>query len=144
MRVNWFKFITENSLRALNHDTTSWCKYSFLLGIAQKLWSENTNLRGSAIFWLTSCLFCLDLAALLMLNLLVWSNPNQSNRRSAIQWYSPLWWVFSALVSVGWPLQTESSRILLWLINISTNQRPPYTQTGLQYIIPPFLIRLIT
>ena len=26
---------------------------------------------------------------------LVCSNPNQSNRMSAIQWYFPLWWVFS-------------------------------------------------
>ena len=29
---------------------------------------ENTNLRGSITVWLTSCLFCLDSAALLMLN----------------------------------------------------------------------------
>ena len=29
--------------------------------------------------------------------LLVWSNPNLSNRRSVKQWYLPLlWWVFSA------------------------------------------------
>ena len=26
---------------------------------------------------------------------LVWLNPNQSNRRSAVQWYFPLWWVTS-------------------------------------------------
>ena len=26
--------------------------------------------------------------------LLVWSNPNQSNRRSAVQWFFPIWWVF--------------------------------------------------
>ena len=41
---------------------------------------------------LTSCLFCLDLVALLMRiksNLLVWSNPNQSNRTSPIHWYFP-------------------------------------------------------
>ena len=28
---------------------------------------------------------------------LVWLNPNQSNRRSAVQWYFPLWWVLSGL-----------------------------------------------
>ena len=32
------------------------------------VWSENTNLRESITVWLTSSLFCLDLAALLMLN----------------------------------------------------------------------------
>ena len=30
---------------------------------------ENANLRGSITVWLTSCLFCLDSAALLMLHL---------------------------------------------------------------------------
>ena len=30
--------------------------------------AEGTNLRGSITAWLTSCLFCLDSAALLMLN----------------------------------------------------------------------------
>ena len=29
-----------------------------------------------------------------VLVLLAWSNPNQSNRRLAVQWYFPLWWVF--------------------------------------------------
>ena len=58
--------------------------------------SENTNLRGSITVWLTSCLFCLESAVLLMLTvLLVLSNTNQSNWRSAVQWYFPLWWVFS-------------------------------------------------
>ena len=48
---------------------------------------------------LTSSLFCLD--GLLLLTyvkwttvLLVWSNPNQSNRRSTVQWYFPLWWIY--------------------------------------------------
>ena len=31
-------------------------------------WAENTNIRGSITVQLTSCLFCLDSAALLMLN----------------------------------------------------------------------------
>ena len=36
-------------------------------------------------------------------DLQVWSNPNQSNRRSAVQWYFPLWWVFSALALILLP-----------------------------------------
>ena len=28
-------------------------------------------------------------------NSFIWLNPNQSNWRSAVQWYFPLWWVFS-------------------------------------------------
>ena len=43
----------------------------------------------SLFLQLTSCLFCLDSVALLMFAittvLLVWSNPNQSNSRSAVQ-----------------------------------------------------------
>ena len=40
-----------------------------------------------------SCFACVELDR----DLQVWSNPNQSNRRSAIQWQLPLWskWVFS-------------------------------------------------
>ena len=51
-------------------------------------YAENTNLRGSIIVWLTSCLFCLDSAAFyveLTTALLDWSNANKSNWRSAIQ-----------------------------------------------------------
>ena len=74
--------------------------------LAQKSRPENTNLKGSITIWLTSSLFCLEPTALLCLywikismielasDLLVWLNPNQSNRRSALQWYFPLWWVF--------------------------------------------------
>ena len=56
---------------------------------------ENTNLRGSITVRLTSCLFCLDSAALLMLSylataFLVRSNQNQSNWRSVVDWYFPL------------------------------------------------------
>ena len=53
---------------------------------------ENTNLTGGITVWLTSCLFCLDSAALhlcfayveLSSVLLVWLNPNQSYRMSAV------------------------------------------------------------
>ena len=30
----------------------------------------------------------------LKIALIVWSNPNKSNRRSAVHWNIPLWWVF--------------------------------------------------
>ena len=36
--------------------------------------------------------------------LLVWSNPNQANRKSAVQWYFPQWWVFSVLDFVPYTL----------------------------------------
>ena len=48
----------------------------------------NAYLRGSITVWLTSCLFCLPF--LLSTILLVWSNPNQSNKSTSIQWYFPL------------------------------------------------------
>ena len=36
--------------------------------------------------------------------LLVWSNPNQLKRGSAMQWYSPLWWLFSGSTkALIWP-----------------------------------------
>ena len=45
---------------------------------------------------LTSCFFVWIQHALLMLNeqqfLFVWSNPNQSNRRTVVQWYFPVLW----------------------------------------------------
>ena len=51
--------------------------------------------RWSITVRLASCFVCLDSAGLLLFKwtiaLLVWSNPNQSNRRSAVQWYFPLW-----------------------------------------------------
>ena len=58
--------------------------------------------RWSITVRLTSCLTGLDSAALLILNyidLQVWLNPNQSNRRSVVQWYFHLRrkWVFSVL-----------------------------------------------
>ena len=54
--------------------------------------SVNQPLRGRINVHLTSCLVCFDSTALFMLIdwttvLLVWSNPNKSNRRSAVQWY---------------------------------------------------------
>ena len=62
---------------------------------------ENTDLSRSFIASLTSCFFCLDSAALLMMDeqqfyLPIWSNPKHSNRRSPVQWYFPLWRVVSA------------------------------------------------
>ena len=67
--------------------------------------TENTYfVRGNITVWLTSYFICLDSAALLPneleIDLLVCSNPNRSNRSSAIgtviQWYFPLQsrWVF--------------------------------------------------
>ena len=62
---------------------------------------ENTNLRGSITVWLASSLFCFHPAALLMQNeqkvSLVWSNPDQSNRREVWLYCetSPLLNVFS-------------------------------------------------
>ena len=59
-----------------------------------------TNARANINEWLTCCLFWLDSAAFayveLTIILLIWWNPNQSNRRPAVHWYFPLWWVFSA------------------------------------------------
>ena len=55
------------------------------------LLSENTNLRGSTadllfiLFGFFGCFADVELATAL----LVWSNPNQSKRGSAIQWYFP-------------------------------------------------------
>ena len=62
---------------------------------------KTLTLRGSnGIVQLTSCLFCLDSAALLMLNeqqfYLFGQMQTSQTGRSAIQWYFPLWWVFSA------------------------------------------------
>ena len=58
--------------------------------------ADNTTFIGSIVMLILFAISCL----LLMLNkqtvLLVWSNPNQSNRRSAVQWNFPLWWAFSA------------------------------------------------
>ena len=87
-----FIFITDVQKVGARDCSTSWQNIP--------LYPENTNIRGNITVRLTSCLFCLDSAALLLLNwhqsaLLVWSNPNQSNRWSAVQWYFLLWWVFS-------------------------------------------------
>ena len=48
--------------------------------------------RGSILVWLTSCLFGFDCFTCVELetDLLVWSNPNQSNKRSVIQGYFPI------------------------------------------------------
>ena len=64
------------------------------------------SIRGSTTVQLTSCLFSLDSAALLVLiydlasALLIWSNPNKSGWSTAAQKYFPLRWVFS-----GWIMQ---------------------------------------
>ena len=78
-----FIFITDVQKVGARDCSTSWQNIP--------LYPENTNIRGNITVRLTSCLFCLDSAALLLLNwhqsaLLVWSNPNQSNRWSAVQW----------------------------------------------------------
>ena len=50
---------------------------------------EKTNLRGNITVWLTSCLFCLDSVALLILNehqlYLFDEIRTKSNRRSDVQ-----------------------------------------------------------
>ena len=62
--------------------------------------TKNSNLRGSITVQLTSCLFvCIHRHCFCWMNnwttvFLVRSNTNRSNRRSAIQWYNALWWVF--------------------------------------------------
>ena len=61
------------------------------------IWShcstDNTYSRGRIHVQLTSCLTGLDSVTLLMFKLAtdlsVCSNPNQGNRRSAVQWYFP-------------------------------------------------------
>ena len=77
-------------------------KYKVMLG--RYLYNLYGSTRGSINVQLTSCLFCLDWATLLMLNeqqfLLVCSNPNQSSRRSVIQSYFRTWWVVSGLAFV--------------------------------------------
>ena len=69
-------------------------------------WSENTNLLCKGKYhWTAGLLF--DQLGFGQTSKSVYSfnstkqlNPNQSNRRSAVQWYFPLWskWVFSALI----------------------------------------------
>ena len=62
--------------------------------------------RGSIPEWLTSCFTCFGFSCFahveLTTYLLVWSNPNQSDRGSAIQWYFPLQskWVFYDCVNL--------------------------------------------
>ena len=73
--------------------TISWYYLVMLYPMLQRIIcpkSDNTNLRGSIPVWLTSCLFYLDSSACfcwIIISLLVWSNPNQSNRRSVVQRY---------------------------------------------------------
>ena len=45
--------------------------------------------------------------------LLIWSNPNQSNRRSVIQWYFSLWWVFSGFSNTSTPDSEASLHLLI-------------------------------
>ena len=89
---------------------------------------ENTNLSESITEQLTSCLFWFSCFAYVKLAsaLLVWLNPNQSNRRSAKQWYFPLRWVFSCVNPSLVPLSRLGNK------------------TGLDHLIAvkfPFLIR---
>ena len=68
-------------------------------------WAENTHwlLKGkyhcTADLLFDWCRFSCFVELKLKTDLLVLPNPNRSNRRSAIEWYFPLWskWVFSAL-----------------------------------------------
>ena len=65
--------------------------------------------------------------AQLVTYLLVWLNPNQSNRRSAVHWHFPLRskWVFSGLaVGVGWSEKTFLPFPCLWLRSRATTLRP--------------------
>ena len=55
--------------------------------------------------------------AKLVTYLLVWLNQNQSNRRSAVQWYFPLWskWVLTGLSIVNVIIQ-RSTMGVAWLV----------------------------
>ena len=62
---------------------------------------QGTLIHGevSLYGWSPVCFVCIQLICLCWITtvLLVLSNPNQLNRRSAVQWYFPLSWVFSDL-----------------------------------------------
>ena len=80
--------------------------------IQLKLWSENTNLPHCTadlqFDWLGFSWFdCVELDR----DLQVWLNPNQSNRRSAVQWYFPFQskWVFSAVIYLAWFVKNEAN-----------------------------------
>ena len=73
---------------------------------------------GSIAVLVTSCLFCLHCFLKEQPFLLVWSNPNQSNRRSTIQWNFALWWVFSGNTFSVKVQAPNRSKILLLLLMI--------------------------
>ena len=68
-------------------------KHSQWLKLLEWLTTSNQSASTVDLFILFgfSCFAYVELSTVL----LVWSNPNQLNRRSAIQWYLSLWWVFS-------------------------------------------------
>ena len=73
-------------------------------------------------------------------DLLVWPNPNRSNRRSAVQWYFPLRskWVFSRCIILQGPKSSNKyalfgKQILYWPYNrrtliVQTIQQPMTNQ----------------
>ena len=66
------------------------------------VWPKNTTLMGiiNVMSHLLFILFGFSFSANIELetDLLVWSIPNKSNRRSAYQWYFPIWWVYAGLI----------------------------------------------
>ena len=67
--------------------------------------------------------FCLDSTALFMLNaLLVWSNPNQSNRRSSVQWYFPLWF-YPARKLFNLPPESTSTYVRTYFEDVILQRR---------------------
>ena len=77
-----------------------WCKNSQHIYPMQRL---TYFVKGSITAQLTYCLVLCFAYAELTTDLLVWSDANQSNRRSAKQWHFPLWakWVWSCLTQLG-------------------------------------------
>ena len=77
---------------------------------------ESTNHRGKYHFTSDLTIICLDSAALLVWHeqqfYPVWSNRNQSNRRSAVQWYFPLLWVFTLHLLTA--KQTKVANLTEW------------------------------
>ena len=77
-----------------------WCKNSQHIYPMQRL---TYFVKGSITVQLTYCLVLCFAYAELTTDLLVWSDANQSNRRSSKQWHFPLWakWVWSCLTQLG-------------------------------------------
>ena len=60
--------------------------------------SSYTNIYIRSFFiWIQLLFAAVEWTSLL----LVTSNQNQSNRRSTVQWYFPLWWVFSDCTNIN-------------------------------------------